>query len=102
VSHLRRIWYGPLTLLLSGLLAFGPFARKGEARDPDEQAWAAARQVGTPEAFQDYLDRFPTGRHAAEAFAAIVAAAKGFTLEELGGIGAGPAGTDFGTVTAIY
>jgi hypothetical protein len=40
--------------------------------DADEAAWAAAQSAGTAEACQGYLDQFPVGRHADEAFRCLV------------------------------
>jgi hypothetical protein len=38
----------------------------------DDAAWAAASEAGTAEAFQQYLEAFPTGRHAEEAFRRLI------------------------------
>lgn len=105
MSRWLRYLRGPFALLLSGGLALGPAGRSATAQDPEEQAWQAARARGTSDAFQAYLDSFPTGRHASEAFAAVVAAAKGFDLADvLGGEPAPGASTGavFSSTRAIY
>ena len=38
----------------------------------DDAAWAAASEAGTAEACQQYLEAFPSGRHAEEAFRCLV------------------------------
>ena len=44
--------------------------------DPaDAAAWEAARTIGTEAACQGYLDQYPTGRYAEEAFRCIIEAA---------------------------
>jgi hypothetical protein len=38
----------------------------------DDAAWAAASETGTAEACQGYLEAFPAGRHAEEAFRCLI------------------------------
>jgi hypothetical protein len=38
----------------------------------DDAAWAAASEAGTAEACQQYLEAFPAGRHAEEAFRCLI------------------------------
>jgi hypothetical protein len=64
----KRIW----ALLVAGCLSLLPGMREGAAQDPDDTAWQAARTAGSVEAFQEYLDQFPDGRHSDAAFAGIV------------------------------
>ncbi len=69
-----RSFYASLRALLALGLAHGvatPAA--AQAPDPEERAWLRALEEGTPEAFQAYLDAFPLGRHATEAFRELVA-----------------------------
>ena len=40
--------------------------------DPDMLAWRDARQRDTASAYQDYLERFPAGRFAGDAFSAMI------------------------------
>jgi hypothetical protein len=62
-----------VSLRALALAAFaGSFAQAQQAADPDESAWASAQQLGTAEAFQHYLEQFPVGRHAEEAFRGVV------------------------------
>lgn len=69
-----------ITALVGGLraLMFAAFATSGAPHaqqapsDADESAWAAARSVGTAEAYQRYLEEFPVGRHAEDAFRFLV------------------------------
>jgi hypothetical protein len=46
----------------------------GHAQEPsaDDAAWAAASDAGTAAACQDYLEAFPAGRHAEEAFRCLI------------------------------
>jgi hypothetical protein len=43
-----------------------------QARAADERSWVAAEQSRTPEAYQRYLELFPTGVHAEEAFRLLI------------------------------
>lgn len=43
-----------------------------EAADPEEQAWQEAVSEGTAAAFQGYLESYPAGRYAEEAFACTI------------------------------
>ena len=40
--------------------------------DPDTAAWQRARAIDTYEAYQRYLEEFPIGRYASEAFRSMV------------------------------
>lgn len=40
--------------------------------DADDAAWSNAQSSNTPDAYQRYLEQFPIGRHAEEAFRSIV------------------------------
>jgi hypothetical protein len=46
----------------------------GHAQEPsaDDAAWAAASDAGTAEACQQYLEAFPAGQHAEEAFRCLI------------------------------
>jgi len=58
-------------LMLAGFA--GSAAAQGQPLpSADDEAWAAAREMGSAEACQRYLEAFPTGRHAAEAFRCLV------------------------------
>jgi hypothetical protein len=66
VKKLAAVLFG-LRALAIAALAGSPV---GHAQSPsaDDAAWAAAQDAGTPEAYQNYLEAFPAGQHAEEAF----------------------------------
>jgi hypothetical protein len=51
-------------------LAGSPYGHAQESGD--DAAWAAASEAGTAEAYQQYLEAFPAGRHAEEAFRRLI------------------------------
>jgi hypothetical protein len=61
-----------LWALVVAALAGGPIGHAQELPGGDDGAWAAAREAGTAEAYQEYLQQFPTGRHAEEAFRRLI------------------------------
>jgi hypothetical protein len=61
-----------LRALIMATLAGGPIAHGQELPSADDAAWAAAIKAGTAEACQRYLEEFPAGRHAEEAFRCLV------------------------------
>ena len=70
-----RLMAALLASLRAALMA--TFASSGtlqaqQPADADEAAWGAAQSAGTAEACQRYLDQFPVGRHADEAFRCLV------------------------------
>jgi hypothetical protein len=57
----------------ASLRAFAVAAIAGSAQaqtlaDDDDRAWGTAQERDTSEAYQQYLERFPVGRHTEEAF----------------------------------
>lgn len=74
---MRGWWQRLLTVITLSTMAAFLGQRHADAQDNEDQVWSQARSAGTTEAFQGYLDQFPTGRHAAEAFAGIVLNARG-------------------------
>jgi hypothetical protein len=58
--------------LVLATLAGAPTAHGQELPNPDDAAWAAAVQAGTVDACQRYLEEFPAGRHAEEAFRCLI------------------------------
>jgi hypothetical protein len=58
--------------------AAGPVSRSGSAQDAgDDGVWRQAQTLGTVEAYEDYLRRFPLGKYTRQAFHyAVVAAAR--------------------------
>lgn len=65
-----------LATAASGLAATGPASAQDDA---DTAAWESAKQTGTFEAYQGYLQSFPTGQHADEAFKTMIDLAAGNT-----------------------
>jgi hypothetical protein len=66
-----------LAALVLGLRALAIAAlagSPGHAQSPsaDDAAWASARDAGTAEACQQYLEAFPAGQHAEEAFRCLI------------------------------
>lgn len=57
--------------LVAGLAGSGA-AEAQQPSNADDAAWAAARRADTAEAYQRYLEEFPVGRHAEQAFRALV------------------------------
>lgn len=58
-------WYArAFTFLIASLAGSNGAAQD----DPDAAAWQRAREVGTFEAYQRYLEEFPIGRYANQAF----------------------------------
>jgi len=53
-------------------LAGWPIGHAQESPSADDAAWAAASDLGTAEACQQYLEAFPVGQHAEEAFRCLV------------------------------
>ena len=49
-----------------------PTAHGQELPSADDAAWAAAAATGTADACQQYLEEFPAGRHAEEAFRCLI------------------------------
>jgi hypothetical protein len=58
--------------LVMATLAGAPIAHGQELPNADEAAWAAAIETGTAAACQQYLEEFPAGRHAEEAFRCLI------------------------------
>jgi hypothetical protein len=44
------------------------WAQAQQSTDADDRAWRSALESGTAEAWQQYLEQFPAGRHVEEAF----------------------------------
>jgi hypothetical protein len=61
-----------LRALVMATLAGAPIAHGQELPSADDAAWAAANAAGTAEACQQYLEEFPAGRHAEEAFRCLI------------------------------
>lgn len=96
-----RSFYASLRALLALGVAHG-VTTPGAAQtpDPETRAFERALQEGTPEAFQSYLDAYPLGRFATEAFRELVARSLGSrTAPEPA---AGPVGGGTGRARDLY
>ena len=72
MDRLGRLVTALRTLLLASLAIGTHVPGPGLAQeDRDESDWVAARADGSRRAFERYLQRYPLGRHASEAFIAI-------------------------------
>jgi hypothetical protein len=77
-----------LRALVIAAVAGAPAAHAQRLPGSDEAAWAAAAKADTPQAYQQYLEDFPAGRYAEEAFRLLIEsqlegapdAAQGFDL----------------------
>jgi hypothetical protein len=71
MKRLAAVLLGLRALAITAL-AGSPVAHAQESPSADDAAWAAAREAGTAEACQGYLEAFPAGRYAEEAFRCLV------------------------------
>ena len=71
MRRMAALFLGLRALALAAL-AGAPGGHAQEGSTPDDAAWAAANEVGTAEACQQYLEAFPAGRHAEEAFRCLI------------------------------
>ena len=56
-------------------LALAALANSAQAQTPadaDDRAWTSAQELGTAQAYQQYLEQFPVGRHVEDAFRSLV------------------------------
>jgi hypothetical protein len=58
-------------LVIAGAASSGA-AHAQQPQSADDAAWEAARSAGTPSAYQRYLEEFPAGQHAEEAFRLLI------------------------------
>jgi hypothetical protein len=70
MHRLATLFLGLRALLLA-TLAGAPVHGQG-LPSADDAAWAAAVTADTPEAYQEYLEEFPAGRHVEEAFRLLI------------------------------
>ena len=61
-----------LRALVIAAVAGAPAAHGQRVPGSDEAAWAAAVEADTAEAYQQYLEDFPVGRYAEDAFRALI------------------------------
>lgn len=65
--HWAKSWYARAWAFVMASLATLP-AAQAQTGDPDLDAWQAARRDGSYEAYQRYLEAYPVGQYADEAF----------------------------------
>ena len=70
VKRLAAVLLGLRALALTALA--GPSLGHAQEPSADDAAWATASDLGTAEACQQYLEAFPAGRHAEEAFRRLI------------------------------
>jgi hypothetical protein len=61
-----------LRALAIAALTGSPIGHAQEPSSADDAAWAAASEAGTAAACQQYLEAFPAGQHAEEAFRCLI------------------------------
>ncbi len=80
-------------------------ANQSAVRITEAQVWQAAREIGTAEAYQRYLQLFPVGSYAEDAFRCIVEQSVGLNscaIEPAGGAAGVSAAAVAGTLLALY
>lgn len=99
MSFWRSVHLGLRGLLVAAATTAASGA-SAQSTDPatcaDEDAWAAARSAGTVDALQRYLEAYPVGCHAGEAFRMIVTLSEAdpTLIEPAAGGPTGPDGGD--------
>ncbi len=104
-----RKWLERARLLLlaasTGHAAQAAVPGNGAVRITEAQVWQAAREIGTAEAYQRYLQLFPVGAYAEDAFRCIVERSVGLdscAIEPSGGARGLGAAAVAGTLLALY
>jgi hypothetical protein len=72
MAFLHRVYAALRALLIVSVAGHGPAS--AQTADQEETEWRAALSAGTADAFQRYLERYPTGRYAEEAFGCAIEA----------------------------
>jgi len=99
VTFWRSVHLGLRGLLVAAATGAASGA-SAQSTDPaacaDDAAWEAARSAGTVDALQRYLEAYPVGCHAGEAFRLIVTLSEAdpASIEPAAGGPAGPDGGD--------
>jgi hypothetical protein len=88
--HWIKAWYARALALIAVSLSGPLHHAQGQTGDAEAAAWAAARRADTYEAYQRYLEEFPVGRHAGEAFQNMMEEALETDPGDPGGVGASP------------
>jgi hypothetical protein len=71
MNRLATLLVGLRALLLATLAGVAGVQAQ-DLPSADDAAWAAAAAADTPEAYQQYLEEFPAGRHVEEAFRLLI------------------------------
>lgn len=73
MKRIRALYRGPQALLLAALAWSGVVGTQtGRADTAEEMAWQAARARGDAAAFEGFLERYPVGKFASEAYRCLV------------------------------
>jgi hypothetical protein len=72
VKYLATVCAGLRALLIAALAGGAGGAQAQNAGDREAAEWNTARGIGTADAYQRYLERFPLGRYSADAFRCII------------------------------
>jgi hypothetical protein len=72
MRYVNSFWATLRALLVAALASSASPAPAQAPGDSEAAAWEAAQSAGTIEAYQRYLEIYPLGPHAAEAFRSIV------------------------------
>ena len=72
MRYVNSFWTTLRALLIAALAGSASPAPAQAPGDREAAAWEAAQAAGTIEAYQHYLEIYPLGPHAAEAFRSIV------------------------------
>lgn len=100
MDRLRSLYASLRALLALGMVHGVAGQTSAQTPDAEQKAFERALQEGTPEAFQSYLDAYPLGRFATEAFRELVARSLGSrTMPEPA---AGPVGAGAGRAPDLY
>ena len=70
-----KLYYSAMRALLIGVLATGGSAHAQQSSielSPEDAMWLDAKADDTPQAYQDYLQFYPVGRFAGQAFRRLI------------------------------
>ena len=72
MDFFRSVLLGARALLITVFAAGGAPVDGQPVGDPEEADWERTLAEGSPAAFQRYLEQYPTGRYASQAFACTI------------------------------
>lgn len=102
MDYLKTL-YSSVRALLVAYVAGGAMSVEAQT-DQETTLWYQSRSAGTVEAYQRYLDEYPVGRYASDAFRGIVensiAASRGGS--DGGGTGAAAGAAGLGIAADLY